>query len=117
MHVGRKRALLLLIVVVLWTAAPALACFPPSAQPACCQGVMQGCDDAPAMDGMACCQVHPSESNVPPATAAPFDLLLSTTQASAWAVDLPDRALHAGQILPTAISPSPPSELSSILRI
>jgi hypothetical protein len=116
MHVGRKRALLLLIVVVLWTAAPALACFPPSAQPACCQGVMQGCDD-PAMDGMACCQVHPSESNVPPATAAPFDLLLSTTQVSAWAVDLPDRALHAGQTRPTATSPSPPSELSSILRI
>jgi hypothetical protein len=117
MHVGRKRALLLVMVVAVWTAAPALACFPATVQPACCQGMMQGCDDATAMDGMACCQVHPSESNVPPATAAPFDLLLSMTQVSAWAVDLPDVALNAGLSRPAEASPSPPSELSSILRI
>jgi hypothetical protein len=117
MHVGRKRALLLLMVVVLWTAAPALACFSPSVQPACCQAMMQGCDETAAMDGMACCQVHPSESNVPPATAAPFDLVLSMTQVSAWAVDLPDPALNAGLPRLAATSPSPPSGLSSILRI
>jgi hypothetical protein len=117
MHMGRKRALLLLTVVVLWTAIPALACFTPSAQPACCQGMMQGCDDSAAMSGMPCCQVHPSDSNVPPATAAPCDFFLNMTQLSAWADAVPAMALNAGQLRLAATSPSPPSALSSILRI
>ncbi len=117
MHMDRKRALLLLVVVVLWTAIPALACFTLSTPPPCCQSMMQGCDDPAAMQGMACCQVHPSDSSVPPSTAAPCDFLLSMTQPAAWADALSGAASITGRPHPAAASPSPPLALSSILRI
>jgi hypothetical protein len=118
MHVRRKRALLMVMVVVLWTVAPALACLKVSAQPDCCHGMMQGCDDPAAMESMACCQVRTSDPAVPPSSAITSNPLSSLSQVAAWAGILPVPTMDAGHLRSVATSPSPPlSALSSILRI
>jgi hypothetical protein len=61
MDLGRKGALLMLAVVVLWTAMPVSACLPAAhstGQPDCCRGMEPGCD-APTMPAStSCCQTH-----------------------------------------------------------
>jgi hypothetical protein len=118
MHVGRKRALLLLMAMVLWTALPALACVIPASQPACCHGMMQGCEPSAGMDTMACCQASAPDDAIPPAAAALSSHALTLTQVAASLDYLPALAAFETQPRTAAASPSPPSSsLSSILRI
>jgi hypothetical protein len=106
------------MAVVMWTALPALACIMPASQPACCRGMMHGCEASSGMDEMPCCQARTSEHAVPPVATAPSHFSLNLTHAAAWLTCVPDAAAIHSRALATAISPSPPqSSLSSILRI
>src|SRR5579862_7225537 len=62
---GRKGALwMMLVAVVLWTAAPAFACLPGlrlAAQPDCCQQMTADCGGDMAMTG-SCCQLAPTHN-------------------------------------------------------
>lgn len=63
MHVGRKSAFVLLVVAVLWIAAPAFACLMPAAKASCCHGMhMQECASAAAMPCSYCCKVQPADA-------------------------------------------------------
>jgi hypothetical protein len=53
---GKQGALGMLVAVVLWTAAPLMACVPglgSKAKADCCAAMMQDC--GPAMSGSSCC--------------------------------------------------------------
>jgi len=70
MNWGRKGALLMLAVVVFWTAAPACACLPatqPSGQHSCCRGMGRECGMPPMGMNGSCCQVQRQNIAVPPA--------------------------------------------------
>jgi len=66
MNWGRKEALLMLAVVVLWTTMPAFACLPAmhsTEQSDCCNGMAHACDSSsmcaePMCADGSCCQVH-----------------------------------------------------------
>jgi hypothetical protein len=107
------------MTVVLWTALPALACAMPASQPACCHGMMQGCDDPSAgMDTMSCCLTSAPGDATPPVAAAPSTHIFVPTDATAWLDHIPASASIASHARRTDTSPSPPgSGLSSILRI
>jgi hypothetical protein len=75
MRRGRKGALLLLAVVVLWTAAPLGACLlasQPSGQHSCCRGMELKCGiSGTSIDG-SCCRVH--QQNTPATPVPPYSL-------------------------------------------
>src|ERR1035437_635001 len=69
MRLGRKGALLMLMVAVLWTAIPAFACLlgeQPTVQPACCRGMVRGCCNSKNAS-RSCCQVQGHNAAVAPA--------------------------------------------------
>lgn len=63
---SKQSAILLLAVVVLWTAVPAFACLMPTQHHACCQQMTQDCSTTMGADS-SCCQAHLPQSNFPPA--------------------------------------------------
>lgn len=119
MHVGRKGAFVLLAIVVLWAATPALACLMPSAHPSCCQGMsMQNCSAPAMMQCGDCCSVHPADAPLLPGSAGAIDHLAgSVTSPASTALAL---SPAAGQVtLLVSESPLPPGSagVGSILRI
>jgi len=75
MNWGRKGALLLLTVVVLWTAMPASACLlavNATGQPDCCRGMKPGCDEPSMPAKVSCCQTY--QQNAAVATAPLYSL-------------------------------------------
>ena len=69
MNVRKTSALLMLLVLTLWVATPALACFAPAQQHACCSQMMQDC--GPTMGpGASCCQVQRTDTVNPPVQAS-----------------------------------------------
>ena len=61
MNWGRKSALLMLAVVVLWTAIPASACLlaeHSTGQPDCCRGMARAFDSSSMCADGLCCQDH-----------------------------------------------------------
>lgn len=69
MNWSRKGALLMLAVVVFWTAMPASACllgFNPMRRHDCCRGMMRMCGSAATAAGGACCQAGPRNTVVAP---------------------------------------------------
>lgn len=65
MLVGRKGALPVLLLMVLWTAWPVFACLTPVRHHSCCKGDMQDCASMMGAD-MTCCQMHGSDTSYPP---------------------------------------------------
>jgi hypothetical protein len=63
MNWGRQGALGMLVAVVLWTAAPLIACVPglveTKAKHNCCGAMMQDCE---LMIGGSCCELSPSHN-------------------------------------------------------
>jgi hypothetical protein len=117
MNVDGKRALVMLIVVVLWIAMPAFSCFLPTPQHACCHGMSeampQSCN-APAMSHQSCCQVHRPDANLPLVRASAPEYPLTLAGPSA---NVPIRhTLNAANLQWAAPPASPPSD-NSILRI
>ncbi len=70
MNWGRRNALLMLVVAILWTALPAVACaLTPDtmAQPACCKGMPADCGQVGMAANGPCCQLHGESPVVSPA--------------------------------------------------
>lgn len=127
MRVGRKGALLLLAVVVLWAAAPALACLTPAANAECCRNMNMACcrgmhmrghdSSAPAYCGDMC-RLRRADAALLPGSDSTVD----------HAVCLAESAVPAAAVLPPASGceaalppdPSPPPDSAgegSVLRI
>jgi hypothetical protein len=109
--------MLMLTLVALWAALPALACLTPAPAHACCRHVMQDCESS-MMSTVSCCDAHSSDSSVPPAQASraqAIDLLAHACVATGVTVN----ALDGFKIARTAETP-PGTTLSShtsVLRI
>jgi hypothetical protein len=68
MNMGRKGAMVLLAVVVLWAAMPAFACLIDAnqmSQSECCRA-MANCDPTAMAADSPCCQIHERTPAVPP---------------------------------------------------
>lgn len=118
MHMGRKGALILLVLVAFWAAKPALACLVTAAPLPCCQGMMRACKDSVPMANMACCHGQDPDNAIPPATAAAASTNLAA-HLLGWPVDplaSPQPGYAMLQAIGEAPSPPPPG-FSSILRI
>jgi hypothetical protein len=69
MNWGRKGALSMLVVAVLWTAMPVSACLltmQPAGRPACCHGMAQDCDSSAMCASGSCCQAERQNAAVAP---------------------------------------------------
>ena len=119
MHMGRKGAFVLLAMMVLWAATPALACLTPVAHRSCCQGMAMRDCASPAMTHCGdCCRVQPADAPLLPGSASAVDHAVGS---------MPSPAPTALAILPAAgkaallafETPLPPGSpgTSSILRI
>lgn len=67
MRWGRKGALLMLVVAVLWTALPAAACLFPGrtmGHSACCHRMAQSCPMPGGGISASCCQIQPQQAAV-----------------------------------------------------
>ena len=106
----------MLVVAVLWAAAPAFACMLPATPHSCCAAMP---DCSPAMMGTdsSCCQMHaPQSSDGPAAAQVTTALTLGGLLAHALPMAAND-ALRAGTAAPAQFpSPSPPRSIS-VLRI
>ena len=117
MQVRTKGAILMLMLVALWAALPALACLTPPPSHACCRHQMQDCGSM-MMPTASCCDARSSDTGIPPAQASQaqgIDLLAHAsvaTRVSAEALD----GFNIAQIAET-----PPgvvtSSQTSVLRI
>ena len=120
MHVGKKGALVLLAIVVLWAATPALACLTPTtAHRSCCKGMaMQGCDSAAMMHCGECCRMQPADAPLLPGSANAVDHAVGSVPSPApTALALPTAI--GNPILLAFEAPLPPGSpgAGSILRI
>ena len=66
MPMGRKGAILMLAIVALWAAGPAVACLAPAPCHQCCRAMTMHCDFATMSAAHPCCQLQS------PATAIPL---------------------------------------------
>ena len=117
MHMGRKGAFLLLAVVVLWAATPALACLTPAAHRSCCQGMaMQDCASPAMMHCGDCCSVQPGDAPLLPGSAVDHVVGFVTAAAPAVVALLPAAGNAARLASETPLPPGSPG-VGSILRI
>jgi hypothetical protein len=115
-----KRALSMLVAVVLWTAAPLMACVPGlvhTAKSDCCSSMGMGNCGEPMMSGR-CCELSPTNSHAALAVVyAPLQIHRSGALEQHSAVP-PIAGLGMGQL---AFLESPPADPSpgglSVLRI
>ena len=121
MHFHTKRAIVMLIAVVLWTAAPLFACVPGlethSHRDCCATMAMPDCPSDSMASG-SCCQLAPAPLSVmlDPASTPKYD---HHAAAPSWEAYLPPMGdAHAGQ---PSFNDTPPPDPSpggfSILRI
>lgn len=119
MRMGRKSAFVLLVLMALWAAAPALAGLTQAGQHACCHGMaMQDCDLPAAMHCSDCCLIHPADIPMPHESAAGADQLVSLAPSAV--LDALMFSPDAGKvILPASVAPPPLGSpgASSVLRI
>ncbi len=116
---GRKGAFVLLAIVILWTATPALACLTPTAHRSCYKVMaMQGCDSPAMMRCGDCCSVQPADAPLLPGSPSAVDHAAGSVPSPAPAALVHPPA--AGHAIPLASeSPLPPGSpgLGFILRI
>ena len=65
MLMGKKGAILMLAIVVLWAAGPALAFITPAPCHSCCRAMMMDCDPATMSAAHPCCQLDSSGTAIP----------------------------------------------------
>ena len=108
----------MLVVVVLWAAAPAFACLAPEQSHACCrQMAMANCDMSSMGATPACCQVQAPDTNGAPATSAASQGPIEVAHPVVRVMVAAD--VRLGGRLPLIAETPPPLALagSSILRI
>src|SRR5580658_1230573 len=106
MHMGRKGAMLMLAIVALWAAAPALACMTPAPCHPCCRAMMIDCDSAAISAVHPCCQLHSSGTALPQGRAVAPEPQTGAIQSIAFALP-PDLDCLAGQSPLSTIVPPP----------
>lgn len=121
MAAGRKGAVVMLLIVALWAAIPALACFASAPCHPCCRAghmMQMDCGAATMSAGHSCCDLNS------PSTPAPSEQTATTSMASAAMQPLASVSYFvpfglAGQELRPTAAPPPRSLLgsSTILRI
>ena len=119
MHVGRKSAFVLLSIVVLWAATPALACLMPMAHGSCCQGMaMQDCASQAMVHCGDCCRVQPTQTPLLPGSAGAANHAVGSVPAAARTglavpLDVGSATVFSSE------APPPPGALGlgSVLRI
>src|SRR3974390_2612853 len=117
MRMSKAGAVLLLMVAVLWAAAPAFACLAPAQPHACCARMMRNCDPATMNAGMACCQARNQNESEQPAAGASFQIRLDL--AHGWTPVAVAEA-PASRSVPAHSAETPPPILTAdtfILRI
>lgn len=118
MRVGRKGALVLLAVAVLWTAMPALASLTSAAEAACCRGMARNCCSRAMVMHHTCCEVHAPEQAVPPGSASTPDQTVQFAQLPIRAEAPAPPVLTGATLFAAGASPSAsPPGINSILRI
>jgi hypothetical protein len=117
MLMGRKGAILILMFVALWAAAPVLACLALAPCHPCCKTMMMDCDSA-TIAAHPCCQVQSSNTAVPPGQGPVTSVFVGSSQ-TLISVNLAD--LPAGAVRGPGKSEAPPPRplcgASTILRI
>jgi hypothetical protein len=118
MPMGRKGAILMLAIVALWAAAPALACITAAPCHSCCRAMMMDCDSATMSAADPCCQLHTSGTAVPRGRVVAPEPQLGAVQTLASVLP-PDLDRLAGQSPLSFKAPPPrsPSGSGTILRI
>lgn len=109
----------MLVVAVLWAAAPALACLNAKGQPACCQGMaMEHSCSLAMMSSSGCCKVQPEAAVLPPVPANLADPAVALAQDADAALPRPSATPQGAMLLASEISPplGPPGA-GSILRV
>ncbi len=119
MHMGRKSAVVLLAIVVLWAAMPALACLAPTGRAACCQSMaMQDCGSPAVMHCSSCCRIQPADTPLIPGSASISDHMAGLAQCAVPAALVPLPVAGNGILRTAAIPPLPGSPGNgSVLRI
>lgn len=118
---GRKGALLMLTTVILWTAAPAVACLPgmrSTGQADCCKSMTPDCPMSQMAMNAGCCSTQRQDTAVPrvPLYAPEHSQKLFLTPHSTGIA----APANAGSIERAAFQASPPDDspgVRSILRI
>ena len=117
MHMGRKSAWLMMVLVAFWAAMPALAYLRSAQADACCRQMAQACGSCEMSASQSCCQVHAPDTSVPLGRSTPVERLI------------PPMQMVTGQVLPVLVacgasschtveaSPPSPRPGSSVLRI
>jgi hypothetical protein len=118
MPMGRKGTILMLAIVALWAAGPALACMTPAPCHSCCRATMMECDSEAMSAAHPCCQLHSSGTAVPQSRVVAPEPQFGAVQSFASALP-PDLDRLAGQSLLSSKAPPPRSQssASTILRI
>ena len=118
MPMGRKGAILMLAIVALWAAGPALACITPAPCHSCCRAMMMDCDSATMSAAHPCCQLDSSGTAVPQGRVVAPAPQIGAVQSLASALP-PDLDRLAGQSPLSSKAPPPRSQsgAGTILRI
>jgi hypothetical protein len=116
-HMGKKSAWLMMVVVAFWAAMPALAHLKSAQADACCRQMMQGCGSCDMGASQSCCQVHAPDTSVPLGRATPVERLVLPMQMDAGRVLPVPAACGASSCQTVEASPPIPRPGSSVLRI
>jgi hypothetical protein len=116
-HVGKKSAWLMMVVVAFWAAVPALAHLKPAHPDACCHQMMQGCGSCDAGASQSCCQVHAPDTGVPLGRATPVERLVPLLYMGAGRVLPVPVVCSISSCKPFEAPPPIPRPGSSVLRI
>ena len=118
MSMGRKGAILMLAIVALWAAGPAIACMTSAPCHSCCRAMMMDCDSVTMSAAHPCCQLHSSGTALPQSRVVAPEPQIGAAQSLASALP-PDLDRLASQCLRSSNAPPPRSQsgVSTILRI
>jgi hypothetical protein len=110
--------MLMLVIVALWAAGPALACIQPAPCHSCCRAMMMDCDFSTMSAADPCCQLHSSGAAVPRGRVVAPAPRIGAVQSFASALPL-DLDRLAGQSPLSSKAPPPRSQsgAGTILRI
>ncbi len=117
MHVGKKSAWLMIVVVAFWAAMPALAYLKPAQADACCRQMTHGCGSCDMGASQSCCQVHAPDTSVPLGRANPVERLVLPMQMAAGRVLPVPAACGVSSCQTFEASPPVPRLGCSVLRI
>jgi hypothetical protein len=116
-HVGKKSAWLMVVLVAFWAATPVLASLKPAQADACCRQMMQGCSSCDVGASQSCCQVHAPDTGFTLGRATQVERLVPLMPMDAGRVLPVSGACGVSSCQTVEASPPIPRPGSSVLRI